>query len=162
MGAYFGQDDVNLHGLSQMFFDHADEERQHGIKFIEYLRMRGDALSDFLVAGSDMLPLLGKVTWEDGEEALRDALNMEKLVTGSIKQIVDACDNDANQDYYSADWLTGTWLEEQLQGQRHLAGMINTLSVFRNNHEHLADWMFSNQLLAAANNWCFSYYFFHN
>ena len=52
----------------------------------------------------------------DAEEALRDALAMEKAVTGSIKLLVDACDNDRFQDYHAADWLTGTWLEEQLAG----------------------------------------------
>merc|ERR1719376_453619 len=42
MGAYFGQDSVNLEGFSQMFYTHAEEERTHGLKFIEYLRMRGN------------------------------------------------------------------------------------------------------------------------
>ena len=42
---------------------------------------------------------------------LRDALGMEKLVSGNIKNIIDACDgsSDFSHDYYSADWLTGTW-----------------------------------------------------
>lgn len=146
MGAYFAQDDVNLEGFSNMFFDHADEEREHGVKFIEYLRMRGDDDTNFLDSG-DILPLLGKSRWEDGEDALRDALAMEKMVTGSIKKLVDVCEADESKDYHAADWLTGEWLEEQLAGQRQLAGMINSLATFRQNHEHLADWMFSNQLL---------------
>lgn len=148
MGAYFAQDDVNLAGFTKMFFEHADEERGHGIQFIEYLRHRGDEEINLL--GSDpILPILGKNTWADGEEALRDALEMEKIVSGSIKKLIDVCDNDAKQDYHAADWLTGTFLEEQFQGQRHLAGLINSLSTFRRDHEHLADWMFSNSLLAA-------------
>lgn len=48
MGSYFAQDNVNLEGFSEMFFDHADEERQHGIKFMEYLRWRGDKDNSFL------------------------------------------------------------------------------------------------------------------
>ena len=108
--------------------------------------MRGDSFSDFL-GNEDVVPLLGKSTWMDGEEALRDALTMEKMVTGSIKRLVDVCEDDSGKDYHAADWLTGTWLEEQLAGQRHLAGMINSLSTFRRSHENLADWMFSNQLL---------------
>ena len=50
------------------------------------------------------------------------------------------------QDYHAADWLTGTWLDEQLAGQRELAGMINTINNFRRDHEDFADWMFSNSL----------------
>jgi len=34
-------------------------------------------------------------------------------------------------DPHAADWLTSVWLEEQLSGQRHLAGLINTLENFR-------------------------------
>jgi bacterioferritin (cytochrome b1) len=38
-----------------------------------------------------LTPLLDKTTWENGEEALRDALKMEKIVTSSIKKIIDVC-----------------------------------------------------------------------
>lgn len=31
MGSYFAQDNVNLNKISEMFFEHADEERQHGL-----------------------------------------------------------------------------------------------------------------------------------
>jgi len=149
MGAYFDQDDVNLPGFSRIFFEHADEERQHGMKFIEYLRFRGgDTTSDFLENGK-IEPILGKYIWSDGTEALRDALKMEKHVSGNIKNMIDSCDGVGGNDYYSADWLTGTWLDEQLSGQRQLAGHINTLENFRAGHEELADWMFSNQLMKA-------------
>ena len=48
MGAHFAQDSVNLGGLSEMFFEHAAEERQHGVKFMQYLRWRGDKDNEFL------------------------------------------------------------------------------------------------------------------
>ena len=80
------------------------------MKFIEYLRLRGgDTTNDFLVNGK-LEPILNKYVWSDGSEALRDALGMEKLVSGNIKNIIDACDGSSGHDYYSADWLTGTWL----------------------------------------------------
>ena len=41
------------------------------------------------------------------------------------------CGQGGEDDPHAADWLTGTWLEEQLNGQRHLAGLINTLEAFR-------------------------------
>ena len=79
------------------------------MKFIEYLRLRGgDTTNDFLVNGK-LEPILNKYVWSDGSEALRDALGMEKLVSGNIKNIIDACDDSSGHDYYSADWLTGTW-----------------------------------------------------
>ena len=97
MGAHFARDDINLEGIyytfyyikflenvveggffqklfcigfSKMFFEHADEERDHGIKFLEYLRHRGDA--EVNVLGEEpILPILQKYSWTDGEEALR-------------------------------------------------------------------------------------------
>ena len=44
-----------------MFFASANEERQHGLKFLEYLKMRGDEVQDI---GIDVLaPILGKDTY---------------------------------------------------------------------------------------------------
>ena len=39
----------------------------------------------------DLLPIMDKYTWGDAEEALRDALKMEKFVTKEIKSIIDVC-----------------------------------------------------------------------
>lgn len=58
MGIHFAQDTVNLGGFSKIFFEHANEERQHGIKFLEYIKMRGDEELDL---GIDQLaPILAK------------------------------------------------------------------------------------------------------
>ena len=84
-------------------------------------------------------------SWTDGSEALKDALEMEKEVSKAIKGLIEKCEDGG--DFFSADYLTGTWLQEQLEGQRELAGLINTLTNFRKSHEDLADWMFSNSLL---------------
>ena len=43
-----------------MFFDSANEERQHGLKFIDYLKLRGDAELDLGI--NDMAPILAKET----------------------------------------------------------------------------------------------------
>ena len=146
MAVHFAQDTVSLEGFAKFFFASADEERQHGIKFLEYLKMRGDEQVDI---GIDSLrPILDKDTWTDGDEALRDALDMEKAVSRAVRELIVKCEPVG--DYYSADYLTGTWLEEQLAGQRDLAGKINTLSNFRKTNAHLADWMFSNALMNKA------------
>ncbi len=145
MSAHFARDDISLDGVAKLFSEHADEEREHGKKLLEYLQMRGDAETS--ASGLSFSPMLDKRTWADAEEALRDALDMEKKVSGSIKKLVDVCENFNAPDYHAADWLAGQWLEEQLKGQRKLAGLINSLNTFRRDHEELADWMFSNQLL---------------
>lgn len=45
-GAHFARDTVNRPGFSKFFFEAASEEREHAIKIIEYLLMRGELKSD--------------------------------------------------------------------------------------------------------------------
>merc|ERR1712080_499635 len=142
MGAHFDQDSVNLPGLSNFFYGHSDEERGHGIQFVEYLRMRGLQENDFF-GQQPLKPTLAKYTWTDGLEALTDALSMEKMVAASIKSKIDIC---GTEDPQAADWLTGTWLKPQLEEQRELAGKINTLNRYRRDHEDLAEWLFDKEI----------------
>lgn len=45
MGAHFSKDIINKPGFAKTFFDAASEERQHAIKLISYLLMRGELTS---------------------------------------------------------------------------------------------------------------------
>ena len=49
-GAHFAQDNVNRPGISGIFFDHANEEREHAFKLADYLSMRGDDNTNYLQA----------------------------------------------------------------------------------------------------------------
>merc|ERR1712004_841028 len=55
-------------------------------------------------------PAMTKTTWQNVSQPLKD--------------MIDICSTAGKDDPHAADWLTGTWLEEQLNGQRHLAGLI--------------------------------------
>eukprot|EP00092_Neocalanus_flemingeri_P021305 GFUD01023090.1.p1 GENE.GFUD01023090.1~~GFUD01023090.1.p1 ORF type:complete len:227 (-),score=65.98 GFUD01023090.1:107-718(-) len=145
MGAHFDQDTVNLPKVAELFWSHADEERSHAIQFIQYLRMRGAVNNDFF-GGNPIQPKEKVYTWAGIEEALQLALKMEKDVSGKMKEMIDICSTAGQDDPHAADWLTGTWLEEQLHGQRHLAGLINTFNNFKRGHEELAEWMFDQEL----------------
>merc|ERR1711917_110747 len=130
MAAQFSQDTYHLPGVAGMFWKHADEEREHGKAFIEYLRMRGYHGNDFFES-EPVKPILNKNSWASVSEALRDALTMEKTVTASMKSMIDVCAQVTGEDDpHAADWLTGVWLEEQLNGQRQIAGLINSLETF--------------------------------
>merc|ERR1712117_849037 len=145
MAAHFDQDTVNLPNVANLFWTHADEERSHAIQFIQYLRMRGAENNDFF-GDSPIKPKEGKFYWSSVDEALRMALKMEKDVSARMKLMIDECSVAKSEDYHAADWLTGTWLEEQMEGQRHLAGLINTFNNFKRGHEDLAEWMFDQEL----------------
>merc|ERR1711899_483220 len=145
MAAHFSQDTVNLPKVAALFWSHADEEREHATAFINYLRMRGATNNDFF-GTSPIEPIEKTYTWSGVGEALTMALKMEKEVTGRMKDMIDICSTAGKDDPHAADWLTGTWLEEQLNGQRHLAGLINTFNNFKRGHDELAEWMFDQEL----------------
>lgn len=46
MAAHFSRDTVNRPGFAKLFFEAASEEREHAIKLISYLLMRGELTSD--------------------------------------------------------------------------------------------------------------------
>merc|ERR1712045_285827 len=145
MAAHFDQDTVNLPNVAKVFWSHADEERSHAIQFMQYLRMRGAEDNDFF-AGGPIQPKARTYDWQGVEDALSLALQMEKEVTARMKLMIDVCSEAGAEDYHAGDWLTGTWLEEQYQGQRHLAGLINTFNNFKRGHEEFAEWMFDQEL----------------
>lgn len=46
MASYFSRDAVNRPGFAKLFFEAASEEREHAIKLISYLIMRGELTSN--------------------------------------------------------------------------------------------------------------------
>merc|ERR1711992_470025 len=116
MAAHFDQDSVNLPNLAALFWNHADEERSHAIQFMQYLRMRGANNNDFF-GSTPIQPKEGRFFWSSVDDALSHALKMEKDVSARMKMMIDVCSTPGAEDYHAADWLTGIWLEEQMQGQ---------------------------------------------
>jgi ferritin heavy chain len=151
MGAHFLQDTVNRPGFAKMFLESASEERQHAIKVIEYLLMRGGLVTDISGLIDDPRPL--KLSWESGLQALEDALSLESNVTNKIRNVIIECEQPKSaqyskfNDYHLVDYLTGDFLEEQYRGQRDLAGKISTLGKMMKNHGALGEFLFDKKLL---------------
>merc|ERR1711963_258787 len=88
------------------------------------------------------LPNVANLFWTHADEERSHAiqfiqyLKMKKDVSARMKLMIDECSVAKSEDYHAADWLTGTWLEEQMEGQRHLAGLINTFNNFKRGHEY--------------------------
>ncbi|XP_050088830.1 ferritin subunit-like [Anopheles aquasalis] len=145
--AYFAQYKVNLPGFEKFFFNAASEEREHGIKLIEYALMRG------VTPISDSFNLAANYAFE-GEPAavngsvalaaLGKALAKEQEVTKSIRELIKICEGDLN-DYHLVDYLTGEFLEEQHQGQRELAGKISMLNKMLVTNPELGEYIFDQQ-----------------
>lgn len=137
--AYFAQEKVNLPGFEKFFFHAAGEEREHGIKLIEYALMRGQGPVDKNSFNLDYTYQVPPGT--DGESALRAALKKEEEVTHSIRGVIKACEDGSN-DFHLADYLTGEYLDEQHKGQRELAEKIATLSKMKKSAPKLGEFLF--------------------
>lgn len=137
--AFFAQEKVNLPGFEKFFFHAAGEEREHGIKLIEYALMRGHGPVDKASFNLDYTYQVPPGT--DGESALRAALKKEEEVTHSIRGVIKACEEGSN-DFHLADYLTGEYLDEQHKGQRELAEKISTLSKMKKSAPKLGEFLF--------------------
>lgn len=146
MGAHFSKDKINRPGFAKLFFDAAGEEREHAMKLIEYLLMRGELTTDVTSLIQVRPPQRNK--WDGGADALEHALKMETEVTKSIRTVIKACEDDAEfNDYHLVDYLTGEFLEEQYKGQRDLAGKASTLKKMLDRHSALGEFIFDKKLM---------------
>lgn len=146
MGAYFSKDVVNRPGFAKLFFEAASEEREHAMKLIEYLLMRGELTTDVSTLLQVRAP--ERKAWEGGVEALEHALRMETEVTKSIRNVIKSCESDVEfNDYHLVDYLTGDFLEEQYKGQRDIGGKTSTLKKLMDRHAALGEFIFDKKLL---------------
>ncbi|XP_015379108.1 PREDICTED: ferritin subunit [Diuraphis noxia] len=153
MGAHFSKDTVNRPGFAKIFFDSASEERDHAIKIIGYLLMRGGLTKDISQLIRDPQPL--SESWADGLSALKDALKLESHVTRKIRDIAKTCEEPGRDgqdfnDYHLVDWLVGDFLTEQYEGQRDLAGKISNLDKMLEAHGALGEFLFDKKLLSGV------------
>lgn len=146
MGAHFSKDTINRPGFARFFFEAASEERQHAIKLISYLLMRGE-LTSKVSNLIKTLPEPDTTAFNSGLDALKRALILETSVTKKIREVIQTCEDDLNfNDYHLVDYLTGDFLEEQYRGQRDLAGKISTLDKMIDKHGGLAEFLFDKKL----------------
>lgn len=153
MGAHFNRDSINRPGFAKMFFESASEEREHAIKILEYLLMRGELTED--VRSLIQNPVSNKFDWPDAVTALKDALKLEASVTAMIRDIIVKCEQppevngSVTNDYHLVDYLTSDFLEEQYNGQRVLAGHISTLGKLMDFHGAIGEFLYDKRLLNA-------------
>ena len=148
MGIHFARDTVNRPGFSKFFLQSANEEREHAIKVIEYLLMRGQLTGN--VSKLLNFPLKPERQEWTPMEALISALELESKVTKSIQKIITTCESPSGfkfNDYHLVDYLTGDFLEEQYKGQRDLAGRISTLGRMNATHGPLGEFLYDKKLL---------------
>ena len=116
IAAHFHQQKLKL--LAKRFFDQAEEEKEHALKFVHYL---------LNTKGELHIPAIPepKPSFASAEEAVQAALNWEEQVTGQIGQLMDLA--VAQNDYLAQNYLQW-FVDEQLE---EVLKMDQLLSVIR-------------------------------
>jgi bacterioferritin B len=120
IAAHFSQRQLKL--LSKIFFEQADEEKQHAMKFVQYLLDTKGGLA---------IPAIPApaATFATAEDAVGAALKWEQEVTGQITALMDLA---VKQNDYLAQSFLQWFIDEQLE---EVVKMDRLLSVIKQSGE---------------------------
>jgi ferritin len=116
IAAFFGARHMSL--LSKLFFEQAEEEKEHAMKFVHYVLETGGELRIPQIKAP-------KPTFESATEAVEAALNWELEVTRQINNLMDIAVSEKD---YLARGMLQWFVEEQLE---EINKMERLLSVIR-------------------------------
>src|SRR5437762_1617252 len=103
IAAHFSKRQLKL--LSKLFFDQAEEEKQHALKFVQYvLDTKGELEIPAIPAPTP--------TFSSAEAAVQAALGWEQEVTGQISALMDLA---VKQNDYLAQSFLQWFIDEQLE-----------------------------------------------
>ncbi len=116
IAAHFDKQNLNL--LAKLFFEQAEEEKQHAMKFVHYI---------LDTKGELRIPAIPepKPTFASAEEAAQAALSWEQEVTAQINKLMALA--DSQNDYLAQNFLQW-FVDEQLE---EVTKMDQLLSVIR-------------------------------
>ncbi len=120
IAAHFEQRQLKL--LAKLFFEQADEEKQHAMKFVQYLL---DTKGDLKIPATPA----PKATFASAEDAVQAALDWEKEVTGQITRLMDTAIKE--NDYLAQSFLQW-FVDEQLE---EVVKMDRLLSIIKQSGE---------------------------
>ena len=120
IAAHFQRSHLTL--LAKLFFEQAEEERQHAMKFVKYLLdTKGDLRIPAIASPAPAFP--------SAEAAVAAALKWEQEVTGQITKLMEIAVNE--NDYLGQSFLQW-FIDEQLE---EVVKMDRLLSVIRQSGE---------------------------
>jgi ferritin len=120
IAAHFNQRQLTL--LAKLFFTQAEEERQHAMKFVQYLLdTKGDLKLPAVPAPT--------ASFASAEAAVAAALKWEQDVTGQITALMDLA---SKQNDYLAQSFLQWFVDEQLE---EVVKMDRLLSIIRQSGE---------------------------
>lgn len=106
-------------GSAAYLYAHADEERMHMIKLVNYLNERDShAKTQALVEPQN--------NWDSLQEVFKDVLSHEELVTSLINNLFEICMNE--KDYLTSNFLQW-YIQEQVEEEASARTVLDKLSL---------------------------------
>jgi len=119
MSSWFNRDEQALHGFASYFKKASDEEREHGMKLMEYQASRGGKVVFHEIAKP------AQMEWGTPLDAMKAALELEKTVNQSLLEVHSTAGN--HNDAHLCDFLEANYLDEQVQGIKEIADKITQI-----------------------------------
>nr|AGN29618.1 ferritin heavy subunit [Acartia pacifica] len=126
MGSWFSRDDQALHGFAKYFTKSSQEEREHGMKLMEYQTKRGGK-----VVFQDITKP-STMEWGSPLQAMEATLELEKSVNQSLLSL-HAVAGEKN-DPHLCDFLEEHYLAEQVEAIKEVSDMVTKLRRFGESH----------------------------
>merc|ERR1711970_1326665 len=119
MASSFNRDDQALHGFASFFQKNSNEERDHGMKLMNYQSKRGGRVVFQDIAKPSSME------WGTALDAMEAALELEKTVNQSLLDLHKASGDKG--DSHLCDFLEAEYLSEQVEGIKELGDLITKI-----------------------------------
>jgi ferritin len=117
MAAYF--EDKGLSGFSHWMRLQASEEKQHAMKFFDYLVERSGKVNLTAIAAP-------QVDWNSSLEAFQQVLQHEQMVTASINELYELALKEKD---YPTQIQLQWYINEQVEEEKNAADIIHQLEM---------------------------------
>nr|AFH77943.1 ferritin [Cerebratulus lacteus] len=119
MASHFNRDDVALKGAYDFFKKNSDEEREHAMMLIKFQNQRGGRVVYQDIKKPE------KDEWGTLLDAMQTALDLEKHVNQALLDLHGIASK--HNDPQMCDFIENTYLTEQVEAMKELAGHITNL-----------------------------------
>jgi ferritin len=121
MASYFAAQ--NLEGMTAWMRIQVDEERMHGLKFVQFINDR---------AGRVILEQIDKpkTDWSSPLEAFQDALEHERLISKKINTLVDLAIKESD---HAANSFLQWFVTEQVEEEANVQAIVGKLALIKDN-----------------------------
>jgi ferritin len=121
MANYFAAE--NLDGMAQWMRIQTDEERAHGMKFLDFINQR----SGRVVLQQIDAP---KIEWSSPLEAFQDAYEHECLISSKVNALVDLAVQEGD---HAANTFLQWFVSEQVEEEANAQGIVDKLKMVGDN-----------------------------